>query len=258
MFIRIITALVGMPIILAALYFGKLWLLAFVLAVVFLGIKEYHEIMLGIEIKAITSLSYTLAIIFPVAMYFNLISVEILFVMTFIVMTVFSLIFYMQPIKDCAIQLFGIYYLSGMFSYVLKIRVMENGFIYLLLTFLFIWMSDTAAYFVGKFFGKHKLAPHISPNKTVEGSLGGLFFTVLFAFTIANIFQYSVSLMMLLAIIVNVFAQLGDLVESAIKRQAKIKDSGNLLPGHGGILDRFDSALFAIPAVYLFLSFVLT
>lgn len=257
MLIRIITALVGMPIILAALYLGKLWLLTFVLAVIILGMKEYHEMMSDVEINVIIPLSYAMATLFPVAIYFNLISVETLFIMTFLVVTVFSLVFYLQPIKDCAMQLFGIYYLSFTFSYVLKIRAMENGFRYLLLTFLFIWMSDTAAYFVGRFLGKHKLAPSISPNKTVEGSLGGLIFTVLFALIVAIMFKYSILLMVLLAIIVNVFAQLGDLVESAIKRQAKIKDSGTLLPGHGGVLDRFDSAFFAIPAVYFLLILVM-
>ena len=257
MLIRIITALVGMPIILAALYFEKLWLLAFVLAVIILGMKEYHEMMSDVKINVIIPLSYAIAILFPVATYFNLISIETLFVMTFLVVTVFSLVFYLQSVKDCAMQLFGIYYLSSTFSYVLKIRVMDDGFRYLLLTFLFIWMSDTAAYFVGRFLGKHKLAPFISPNKTIEGSIGGLIFTVLFALIVAIMFKYSILLMVLLAIVVNIFAQLGDLVESAIKRQAKIKDSGTLLPGHGGVLDRFDSTFFAIPAVYFLLNLVM-
>jgi len=153
-------------------------------------------------------------------------------------------------------QLFGIYYLSSTFSYVLKIRAIDNGLTYLLLTFLFIWMSDSAAYFVGRSLGKHKLAPFISPNKTLEGSLGGLIFTVVFALIVAIVFKFSIFLLMLLAIVVNIFAQLGDLAESAIKRQAKIKDSGTILPGHGGVLDRFDSTFFAIPAVYFLLNLI--
>jgi phosphatidate cytidylyltransferase len=252
--IRIITALVGMPIILAALYYGKLWLLTFVLAVIILGMKEYHEMMSDVEINIIIPLSYAIAILFPVATYFDFISPQKLFVMAFVVVAIFYLVFYKRQVKDCAMQLFGIYYLSSTFSCVLIIRAMENGFRYLLLTFLFIWMSDTAAYFVGRFIGRHKLAPFISPNKTVEGSLGGLVFTIIFAIVVALYFKYSISMMIFLAIVVNVFAQLGDLAESAIKRQAKIKDSGTLLPGHGGVMDRFDSAFFAIPAVYLLLS----
>ena len=134
--------------------------------------------------------------------------------------------------------------------------IFRNEFTPLLLLggFILIWVNDSAAYLVGKNFGKQKLFPSISPKKTVEGFLGGLFFACVSSYFIA---LYTETLnftpWLILAIIVSVFGTIGDLIESKFKRQAGVKDSGVIMPGHGGLLDRLDSIIFASPFIYLFL-----
>lgn len=124
----------------------------------------------------------------------------------------------------------------------------------LLGSFILVWVNDSFAYFVGSNFGKQKLFPKISPKKTVEGFLGGLLFACISSYFIA---KYSGTLgsteWLIMAIIVSVFGTIGDLIESKYKRQAGVKDSGVIMPGHGGLLDRLDSIIFAAPFIYLFL-----
>ena len=120
--------------------------------------------------------------------------------------------------------------------------------------FLLIWTNDSFAYLIGKNFGKQKLFASISPKKTVEGFLGGVFFAAIGSYFIALIApSLSFTNWLILSVLVSVFGTLGDLVESKYKRQASVKDSGKIMPGHGGMLDRLDSAIFAAPFIYLFL-----
>ncbi len=124
----------------------------------------------------------------------------------------------------------------------------------LLGSFILVWVNDSFAYLIGKNFGKQKLFPSVSPKKTVEGFLGGLFFACIASYFIAKYFQtLNFTNWLILAIIVSVFGTIGDLIESKFKRQADVKDSGVIMPGHGGLLDRLDSIIFAAPFIYLFL-----
>ena len=126
-----------------------------------------------------------------------------------------------------------------------------------LLIFVLLWANDTFAYLTGRLLGKHKLFERISPGKTIEGSIGGLVFTLVGIIVFSHYADWlSLGEAIGLGLIAVVFGTLGDLCESLLKRQAGVKDSGNLIPGHGGILDRFDSVLFAIPFVYVFLFLV--
>ena len=131
-----------------------------------------------------------------------------------------------------------------------------NGML-LLAIFIFIWVNDTGAYLVGSRWGKTPLAPSISPKKTVEGSIGGLLLALLSAVILRLLLFPELSWLhiLLIAAVVAIFGTIGDLFESSLKRQAGVKDSGKLIPGHGGILDRIDSLLLAVPAVYLLLAF---
>ncbi len=131
----------------------------------------------------------------------------------------------------------------------------ETAGSYLLLSVIgMIWVNDIFAYLVGSMFGKHRLYERISPKKSWEGSIGGLLFTVFGAFLYANISGLlTINQSIIMATIVVVFGSLGDLIESMLKRQAGVKDSGNIIPGHGGILDRFDATFFAIPFVFVYL-----
>ena len=122
--------------------------------------------------------------------------------------------------------------------------------------FLLIWTNDTGAYLVGSMLGKHKLAPSISPGKTWEGFIGGVLLTILVAYFISG-WKTEMDVMgwAAMALIISVFGTLGDLVESQMKRNAGVKDSGNLMPGHGGVLDRFDGVFISLPLVYFCLQF---
>ncbi|EDP72071.1 phosphatidate cytidylyltransferase [Flavobacteriales bacterium ALC-1] len=151
------------------------------------------------------------------------------------------------------------FYLSSGFVFMLLIANYKNNFTPLLLLggFILVWVNDSAAYLVGKNFGKQKLFPSVSPKKTVEGFLGGLFFACISSYFIATYTEtLGFTSWLILAIIVSVLGTLGDLIESKFKRQAGVKDSGVIMPGHGGLLDRLDSIIFASPFIYLFLRII--
>ena len=118
--------------------------------------------------------------------------------------------------------------------------------------FILIWSSDTFAYLVGKFFGKHKMAPKVSPKKTWEGYIGGVVLTLIFSYFIEHNQPELRGNWMVVGFLVAAFAPLGDLVESQLKRTFGVKDSGNIIPGHGGVLDRLDSFIICVPVVYLY------
>ncbi|HZW63261.1 MAG TPA: phosphatidate cytidylyltransferase [Flavobacteriaceae bacterium] len=148
------------------------------------------------------------------------------------------------------------FYISSAFVFMFLIANFNGVFTpeILLGTFILIWTNDTFAFLVGKNFGKQKLFKKISPKKTVEGFLGGLFFSCVASYFIATFTEtLNFTHWLALSIIICVFGTLGDLIESKFKRQAQVKDSGIIMPGHGGILDRMDSIIFAAPFVYLFL-----
>ncbi len=148
------------------------------------------------------------------------------------------------------------FYLSSAFVFIILIANYYEAFNpnILLGAFILVWVNDSFAYLVGKNFGKQKLFPSISPKKTVEGFLGGLFFSCVSSYFIAE-YTHTLSFTswLVLSIIISVFGTIGDLIESKYKRQAGVKDSGVIMPGHGGLLDRLDSIIFAAPFIYLFL-----
>ncbi len=145
------------------------------------------------------------------------------------------------------------FYLSSGFVFLELIASVFSPKI-LLASFILVWVNDSFAYIIGKNFGKQKLFEKISPKKTVEGFLGGLFFSCIASYFISILTDtLNFTNWLMLAIIVTVFGTLGDLIESKFKRQANVKDSGTIMPGHGGLLDRLDSIIFASPFIYLFL-----
>ena len=143
---------------------------------------------------------------------------------------------------------------------VVNIRYMENGNYFYLLIFIGAWVCDTFAYFTGRFLGKHKLIPAISPKKTIEGAIGGIIFTMgafaLYGFILRSAFDFEMSYieLIIMGLVVAIVSQIGDLVASAVKRQYEIKDYGFLFPGHGGVLDRFDSVMLVSPFLFILLS----
>jgi len=159
---------------------------------------------------------------------------------------------------DSAVTLFGVAYIGVALCYLILIRAFPQGEYLVLFILLVTWATDTGAYYVGKRFGRHPLAPAISPKKTVEGLLGGLSFAVIAVYVCRSwISQYDLTMMgcLVLGGLVTITGVLGDLAESALKRSTGAKDSSRLLPGHGGMLDRIDSLLFTAPAFYYYVRY---
>ena len=141
-------------------------------------------------------------------------------------------------------------------------KINENGFFYMILAIVcFAWVTDIFAYFVGMLFGKHKLSPHISPKKTIEGAIGGTVFSVLFTIIFCLVYsqitdvQFNWLAVVVYSLLCTIIGQIGDLSFSYIKRTYGIKDFGKILPGHGGFLDRLDSLIFIAPLFYMLISF---
>ncbi|MBW4862577.1 MAG: phosphatidate cytidylyltransferase, partial [Paeniclostridium sp.] len=152
---------------------------------------------------------------------------------------------------DFSITFIGMFYIPIFLDFiVLTINNFDLGNIYVWLIFIVSFMTDTFAYFSGYLFGRHKLIPSISPKKTIEGSIGGILGSTICCVAFGYVFNLGIAHMILVGSIGSVVAQLGDLFASAIKRYVGIKDYGKLIPGHGGILDRFDSVILVAPFVY--------
>ena len=186
---------------------------------------------------------------------------NILPIVAFLIATI-TILFYSDELNnDQAKIIFSTIYLAIPFSIAFTIPtiLVDNKISYeILLIFVMIWISDSAAYFVGRFFGKRKLAPKISENKTIEGFLGGVVGVIITGYIIENIFHLPIKgNWIALSIVVAITSPIGDLVESKLKRVFEVKDSSNLIPGHGGFLDRLDSFIFCIPFVYVYFIFAL-
>ncbi len=188
--------------------------------------------------------------------------IDVLIVLLFIsafIPFIFYLFSKTKQLNTALGQLFlSIIYIAVPFSMMIHIPFLNPEFEYIGKTFVgilsLIWINDTFAYLVGKNFGKTKLIERISPNKTIEGFIGGFAFTLLASYFLSKYFQELSHIQWLvIAIIVSVFGVLGDLIESKFKREAKVKDSGNFIPGHGGFLDRLDSVIFATPFIFIYL-----
>ena len=152
----------------------------------------------------------------------------------------------------------GVIYIPASLSLFVLLRSETDGILWIFFLLVMVFAGDTGALYTGKFFGKHKLSPFISPGKTIEGSMGGMLLAIIVGYLFVLLFlpQLNMPSIFIFIIIINIAGQTGDLFESELKRTGNIKDSGNILPGHGGILDRIDALLFAVPVAYLFKEFV--
>lgn len=188
--------------------------------------------------------------------FFNFRLTEILALSLIVIAVVTLFKFTSELYLDSGKLIFTVIYVALPFSFALglpKYSTYENTFSYeVIFLFILIWSSDTFAYLAGKLFGKHKMAPKISPKKTWEGYAGGVILTLILSYFVE---QYQPQLRgnwMVVGFLIAAFAPLGDLVESQLKRTFGVKDSGNIIPGHGGVLDRLDSFLICVPVVYLY------
>jgi phosphatidate cytidylyltransferase len=205
-------------------------LISFLLLWVFLLPKEFSDWLLSLDITKMHAVFFA-----------------VLLLLTHTVITKNQFTF-----DEAGFVLLSTLYVGIGFYYLMETRL--AGLHYIFYALFVIWATDTGAYFFGRAFGKRKLWPEISPNKTIEGAFGGIVsaLVVVFIYQMFAEFQQSLITLLTMTIVVSVFGQIGDLVESAFKRHYGVKDSGKILPGHGGILDRLDSLLFILPLLHLF------
>ena len=261
MLIRTISALIGAPLLLGLIYLGGAYT-AFLAAVIgLLALHEYMMIGRKLEIKIWTKTTFFVALVWILSL--SLGSKEWMFPFL-IVWLLFALgwmgIRYPQvQFSEVGYNVLGVIYTVVLSSHLFLLRSLERGMAWAFFTFILVWTTDTFAYLIGRALGRHPLAPRVSPNKTIEGSIGGLLGAMLVGLAASRFMGGMPWTSFLgLSLIVGVSAQIGDLFESALKRSAKDKDSGLLIPGHGGFLDRFDSMLFAFPIVYYWVLFWMT
>lgn len=254
---RTVSALIALPLLFFVMFKGGDILYASVLIVTLIGTWEFYRVF---EEKKFNPLKIN-GIIFILLFYFFYrvgLSREYLmmlcFLGTFINMAIVTFS-KKHTIVDLAITVLGVVYVAFFFFYIVLIKKEDTNF-FVWYVFILAWVTDTFAYFSGVFLGKHKLIPEISPKKTVEGAIGGIIGCTIISCGYAYIFNPSfVKWSLFLGILGSILSQIGDLIASGIKRYLGVKDYGNLMPGHGGVLDRFDSILITTPVVYYFMIF---
>lgn len=256
--LRVLSAVIGIPLILLLVWLGSWSLLIFTGLVMLLGSIELMVMFKKIKIRV--PVGITLLLVLGTLLVGGLGNIEsrLFFLLASLIFIMIMLvIFYPKySLFDGMAILFIVLYM-GLLVHIYLIRELTQGLMWLLFVLICIWASDTLAYFVGKKFGTRKLIPLVSPGKTIEGSVGGLAGCILVAGIFALIYpEISFGFFVFLAFLVGIFAQLGDLWESLIKRRVGVKDSSKLIPGHGGILDRFDSMFFTMPVIYYCLLFI--
>jgi len=271
MLTRTITGFLFVISIVAAIYYGPYSSALLFLVVVLLGVDEFYSLVK--KSKHIHPIKYwggitaliLMGMLIPIAQQ----NINAKWVVVPISMLFFTFIIELyrkkeHPFINIAYTLLGILYVVVPFAMLYHLGYYNNHtftseFSYQLILgyFILLWANDTGAYLAGKFFGKHKLFERISPKKTWEGSIGGALLSIALAILLAQYFtNINLTEWIIISVIIVIFGGIGDLVESMLKRSLGIKDSGKLLPGHGGILDRFDGLLISVPFVYSYLQLI--
>lgn len=262
---RVISGAVLVVILAITLYFGGIVTCGLMALVSLVGNMELLRVY-GVNKKTPGIVCYLATVLYYIAIYLNRmdIIVPMMVVYLLVMLAVYVLTFPTYSDKQIMAAFMDFFYVSVMLSFVYLIRNMEHGLVLVLLIFVSSWINDTCAYFVGRALGKHKMAPVLSPKKSIEGLTGGIVGAGVFGAVFGILFDKYVDTMnyapLLFAVVGAVGALpavIGDLAASAIKRNNDIKDYGKLIPGHGGILDRFDSIIFTAPIIYYLLVYLL-
>lgn len=264
---RTLSAVVGIPLIVFLTYEGRALYLAGVVTLTAVGLFELRRMLLRMNLKITPFPFYCSGVLLPFVAYFakeDVTFFALLAAITLVLLlhlTTLLATFPKSSVGDVASSYFGSCYLGLLFSFFIILRkINANGFSYTLLVFLLTWSCDIGAYLSGRIFGKNALCPKLSPHKTIEGAVGGLIICIASAILLqetyySNLLSFWNSVV--LGAVTGFAVQIGDLVESAFKRFGNVKDSGELIPGHGGVLDRFDSLLFSAPTAYFYIKFFL-
>ncbi len=259
---RIISAIIGIPLVIGIILTGGMVLTVFIALLAAVGSYEYYRAFENKGFKPIKKIGSILAAVYVLLSLteFKVYSNVAIFLIILVIFT-YEIIFRKHDIIDISITLFPFVYIAVFFTALGEIYFLKGGAFLIWLPILAAWYTDTMAYAVGLTFGKHKLAPEVSPKKSIEGAIGGFLgcsLLMLLTGFIARKYGVELSLInfVLIGLCTGVTAQIGDLATSYIKRYCGIKDFGNLIPGHGGVMDRFDSILFTAPTVLYYLMFV--
>lgn len=261
---RWVTGLVLAAVLLCVIILGSLELLTAVIVLVIIGgVWEYNSIVFGAGFLKEKIESIIFAIFIPLALFLGDYQM-LLAVLVFMVVTVFIVFLWRVneqtfDVLSVAKVIFGMVYIPLLTSHFILLRKLESGVYWIILVLVIAIIGDTVALYVGKTFGKRKLIPLVSPGKTVEGTVGLILGATGAACIFGYLFMPSVPIFhfLILGFIGSIIGQLGDLCESAIKRNYGRKDASSLLPGHGGLLDRLDSLVFVAPFVYYYRMFVM-
>ncbi len=267
---RVLAALVLIPIVLAAGWYGD-WALAALLSIAAaVGSWEFFRIARAGGVEPFAAVGIPLAAIIPLVIHARYRGVFTLGMPSAMIalLVIFAMSIWLRgparrPLAVAAVTVFGIVYTGAMLSFAYAIRYhpytvgAAGGATLLVFPLILTWTTDTGAYFVGRSIGRRKLIPSVCPGKSVEGALGGLVFAVLIAWLFERLvlipvahIAFAPGAVLLFGAVISVAAQVGDLAESLLKREAGVKDSSRIIPGHGGVLDRVDSLLFVLPAAY--------
>ncbi|MBI2486930.1 MAG: phosphatidate cytidylyltransferase [Deltaproteobacteria bacterium] len=270
---RVLTAVLGIPVLLFVFYRGGVLFLLLFLLIISVGLFEFFKLL---ETKGVSServFAVLSSVFLAAAAYFGYLHFLAVFTVLMIIAFVYQ--FRKQDLSDAIVELgttlIGIIYLGWFLSHAILLRNLDHnldiknyaetvqgikdaGFFYVVFVVACTFLNDTGAYFAGKWKGKKKLIPRISPGKTVEGTIGGIISSTITGGVVNLIFKSPLEYgwAFLLGFIIGVVAVFGDLIESLIKRSVGVKDSGGILPGHGGVLDRFDSLIVVFPVSYYF------
>jgi len=266
---RVITALCGIPLLIAVIWFGEPWFTILVAIWGLLAVFEFYRMVAASKVSPLTYFGLIWTLLFILSRNAELLSIlkphfnlELLTPLLLTSAVILSLIWLLLRRQNegafigWAWTIGGILYIGWLLSHFVALRGLDDGRNWVFLALFTTFASDTAAFFVGRALGKHHLAPRISPGKTWEGAIAGVFGAIIVSllFTISSPLQLPLTYWqaILLGLLVSVFGQLGDLVESLLKRNMGVKESGKLIPGHGGVLDRIDSVVFAGIVVYYY------
>lgn len=270
---RLFTVLPIIPVLVFAIYWD-VWSVALVVAVAsMIGLAELFTALTTQSVKAYAYVGYGYGLAIVATTYFAPASVEAVLVAGVVVSLIVMLRYaqHAHAYVGWALTMASVWYVAYLLSYVIRMRAMTTplgdgifasviapGTAWIITTLASTWICDAFAYFSGRAFGKHLLAPHISPKKTWEGSIGGVVGAILTCMACVPLFGLPLPWWgaLLIGVMTGIIGPLGDLAESLMKRQLGIKDLGALFPGHGGMLDRIDSVLFMVPIVYLTLQLV--
>ena len=255
---RILSGIVLIILSLIFLIIGGNLLLAVCAIISVMGLWELYRVF-KIQNTPLAWVSYAAAVVFYLNLKFQFMDDIFLLIMAIIIALMCILVFAWPRYHAGQIMkiVFGFFYVAVMISFVYQTRMLEGGIVLVWLIFICSWVCDACAYFIGSKFGKHKMTPQLSPKKSWEGALGGIagafIVTLIFGFIVRGYLGVNVRFVIVMAIVCAVgglAAEIGDLCASAIKRNYKIKDYAKLIPGHGGIMDRFDSVIFTAPIIY--------